>query len=407
MDFHTQSVREAFPFLRQVIVDAYKTDVVLYTHPYQHIGGIDRGFRNMLWGERERPSIFTEYLMDPTCYRLAVVRSSLGFYSIMASVSLSQPPDFINVGPFCDGKLSDAFIHRIISDKNLSSEQRLLAEKFYEILPAVDVNDITIMVLHLLSAFIPEYHNVTPEYINYSEETNKITPNHEAFRTFSSTSAEYYAKYLKDFLNALASGDYKETSDKLKIFLDANGTLKTHSLHLLKKGIQEINTFCKERLILTSIPPYNVLRLSDQISQQIDNAKNDRDLVNLPYQMVRKYCLLVQNYSFSEYSYLVRNTIQYIHQNLENELSLSSIAEHFGKNASFLSAQFSKETGESLTSYIHRIRIQTAIQYFNTTDLSVTEVAAKSGIYNTTYFSRMFKEQVGVTPREYKKMLKT
>ena len=123
--------------------------------------------------------------------------------------------------------------------------------------------------------------------------------------------------------------------------------------------------------------------------------------------MVRKYCLLVQNYSFSEYSYLIRNTIQYIHQNLENELSLSSIAEYLGKNASFLSAQFSKETGESLTSYIHRIRIQTAIQYFNTTNLSVTEVAAKSGIYNTTYFSRMFKEQVGVTPREYKKMLKT
>ena len=58
----------------------------------------------------------------------------------------------------------------------------------------------------------------------------KILPNKDAFRQFTTTSAELYAIYLNDFLEALATGVYKKTSDKLKIFLDANGTTKITSL---------------------------------------------------------------------------------------------------------------------------------------------------------------------------------
>ena len=59
----------------------------------------------------------------------------------------------------------------------------------------------------------------------------KILPNKDAFRQFTTTYAELYAIYLNDFLEALATGVYKKTSDKLKIFLDANGTTKITSLY--------------------------------------------------------------------------------------------------------------------------------------------------------------------------------
>lgn len=408
MALHFQTIREAFPFIRQVITDAYKTDVFLYMNPYTDTERIDRGFRKMMWGEKEMPQVFVEYLARPERYRMAVVKSSLGYYNIFASVSAAQennPPDFITVGPFGDEAVSPVFIQQLINGKDFSSEQVLMIQKFYEILPIADMNDVTQMVLHLLRAFIPEYHEVAPEYINYSEITHKITPNTDAFRRFTTTSAECYAKYLNDFLEALVSGDYEKTSGKLKIFLDANGTMQTTSLYRLKQNMHELNTFCKEKILMTAIHPYYPLYLADQFSEQIDTSSRHDSLLSFPYKMARKYCMLVKNHMNSEYSYLVRSVISYIDQHIGEPLSLGILAGYFGRNASALSGQFSKETGVSITEYIHRVRIRVAIKYFNTTELSVTEVASLVGIDNFGYFSKLFRQEIGMTPREYKKMV--
>lgn len=408
MALYFQTIYDAFPFIRQVISDAYKTDTHLFTHPYQNIETIDRGFRRMMWGKREFPALFLDFISHPREYQMAVVKSSLGYYNILAAISLEvNHPSFITVGPFGDGTISAGFIRQLIHNHNFTPEQASMIEKFYEILPVTDVNDVAQMVLHLLSAFIPEYHNVLPQYITYSESTQKITPNQDAFDHFTTATAEYYADYLSDFLGTLLTGDYKRTSEKLKIFLDANGNAQTSSLHIRKKKLQELNTFCKEKLLSAPMHPYYPLSLAESFSVQIDRCTSYEQLTPLPYKMARKYCMLVKNYSYPEYSYLIRNVIAYIDQHIGETLSLSILAEHFHKNASFLSGQFGRETGMSITEYIHKSRIRAAVQYFNTTELSVTEVASAVGIYNFGYFSKLFRREIGMSPRAYKKMLTT
>lgn len=408
MELHALTIRDAFPLIQQVLSDAYKVDSHLFTHPYEDTSTIDRGFRKMLWGTLERPAAFTNFLAATPEYQMAVAKSSLGYYNILAAVSLDwHHPDFISIGPFSTEKITNAFIHRIISDQNLDAAQAHMAAKFYDILPLADLNEVLILTQHLLSAFIPEYHTVKIVYLNYSEESHEISPDETAFLHFTALSAEHYTAYLTDFLNALADGSTSQASQKLKVFLDANGTFNAASLYPLKRRMHELNTFCKGKLLTTPVPPSYTLKAADSFSLQIERSTGMEQLTGLPYQMVRKYCLLVKNNSLAGYSYLIRNVIMYIHDHLEEELSLSVIAAHFQKNASFLSSQFGKETGESLTSYIHRVRIETAVQLFNTTGLSVTEVAFRVGIDNLRYFSRLFREQIGVTPREYCRMLRT
>ena len=98
--------------------------------------------------------------------------------------------------------------------------------------------------------------------------------------------------------------------------------------------------------------------------------------------------------------------INYIRLHLEENLNLALLAEHFHKNASALSAAFSREVGMPLTDYIHQERINEALRYFNSTKLSVSEVALSVGFQDFTYFSRLFKRQVGCSPREYCKRIR-
>ncbi len=408
MESKYQNFREVFPFIRQVIQDAYRTETILYTHPYQDLRKIDRGFRNMIWGDVKRPELFTEFLAQEPCYRMAVLKSTLGYYNIFASVSLERHhPDFISIGPFCDEHLSKAFVQKIVSNRKLTAEQTAMAEKFYEILPCADMNDVTLLTLHLLCAFIPEYRDVMPEYVDYSEEKHEFRPVQEAFWHFTDASAECYAAYLKEFLDTLITGDEKKTFDQLKVFLDANGTTKNVPMYSMKKKMHELNSFCKEKLLSTSIHPYYILRQADTLEMQIDACVKQEQLVSMPYKMVRRYCLIVRNYTHAEYSYLIRRVIAYIEQHLDEELSLSSLAKHFQKNPSFLSGEFRRETGKSLTEYIHYVRIQEGVRLFNTTDMSVSEAASRVGFSDFGWFSKLFQRQVGMSPREYKKMLNT
>ena len=93
----------------------------------------------------------------------------------------------------------------------------------------------------------------------------------------------------------------------------------------------------------------------------------------------------------------------FIEQNLGNpELSLRLIAQELYMNGSYLSRVFKQETGESLTEYITRKRIEKSMQLMDETSMKAYEIAEQVGIKDAHYFSICFKKYVGVTVKEYK-----
>ena len=155
-------------------------------------------------------------------------------------------------------------------------------------------------------------------------------------------------------------------------------------------------------LLHTDIHPLHVIKLAGSVRMKIENMTSLTKLAQTANEICHKYCLLVKNYANPDSSRLTKDVIAYIQLHLDEELSLRHLAAHFQKNASVLSNTFSKETGQTLTKFIHQTRIQEAIRLFNTTDLSVSEVAMSVGYLDFSYFSKVFSKNVGCSPREYK-----
>ncbi|MCM3634270.1 response regulator [Paenibacillus camelliae] len=100
---------------------------------------------------------------------------------------------------------------------------------------------------------------------------------------------------------------------------------------------------------------------------------------------------------------VVEEVKQYIHSHIGDDLSRNSLAEIIYLNPDYLARVFKKETGISLGSYITQARIAAAKHLLETTTLSVYAVAKKVGYANYSYFSKLFKQDVGLSPNEYKK----
>jgi two-component system response regulator YesN len=94
---------------------------------------------------------------------------------------------------------------------------------------------------------------------------------------------------------------------------------------------------------------------------------------------------------------------RYISENLDDDLTREKLADIVFLNSDYLARIFKKETNESLSNYISRKRIEIAQEYLTRTNQSVNIIAGLVGFDNVSYFSKVFKERVGMTPKEYRK----
>lgn len=96
----------------------------------------------------------------------------------------------------------------------------------------------------------------------------------------------------------------------------------------------------------------------------------------------------------------IERIIQYIHENMEKELTRTEIARAVHLNPDYLSRLFRQKTGASLKEFITREKIKIAQILLQTTDLPVSAVAAKVGYSNFSHFSQVYKKNTGLTPAE-------
>lgn len=88
------------------------------------------------------------------------------------------------------------------------------------------------------------------------------------------------------------------------------------------------------------------------------------------------------------------------------EIDIESLAMELCMSKSTLRRKLNDLTGESPVNYITKIRVDYAKQLLKgNPDLTINEVGMRCGFSDQAYFSRIFKQQVGVSPLQYRKNL--
>lgn len=98
---------------------------------------------------------------------------------------------------------------------------------------------------------------------------------------------------------------------------------------------------------------------------------------------------------------LVR-ALQFIEDNYAQEITMGEAAKACDMSYTAFSRFFSRYANRGFAETLTQLRVKKAMQLLITTDLSVTDVAMRTGFSATSYFIQRFKEQSGVTPRKYR-----
>lgn len=95
---------------------------------------------------------------------------------------------------------------------------------------------------------------------------------------------------------------------------------------------------------------------------------------------------------------------EYIDTRCEENVRITEICQAFGYSRSFLSKLFHEHTGESLSAYAIKKKMERSKELLRTKGLNISQVSERLAFENPQYFARAFKRHYGMTPSEYRKL---
>ncbi|HJC47589.1 MAG TPA: response regulator [Candidatus Lachnoclostridium pullistercoris] len=146
-----------------------------------------------------------------------------------------------------------------------------------------------------------------------------------------------------------------------------------------------------------------VIRIEEVCAEHIsDYGEEHKPDTSWTLEYCRRFCKDLVDRIYSEenfrYSQSVREAIRYIHENYARDITLNEVAGHIYRSPEYFSRLFKAETGEKFSTYLTAYRIRRARDLLSSTDMKIYEIAYAVGYTSPSYFSKMYREYMGVAP---------
>lgn len=389
-----------FQFLREML-HAQGIEIHVFETPFEYFPDFDKGLRAQLYKNYEYQSLRIRIQEHMLAEHMYIVMDPFGVnYIFISGKDEKKLSWLITAGPYLESE-THPDTEEIIKKNGLEIYHTGILKEYYNSIPTLQNVESMMHVFmqyfgyefkmerHVLELESPE--ELKGLEVKVDEDNLSLSLIEERYRCEDALlSAIEQGDLTKVLLLENEIGKYRVEARSRDNMRNNKNMLLTMNV-LFRKSVQK-----------AKVHPAHIDAVSASFAKRIESCRTDMELSKLTGEMTRKYCRLVQTYSLRGYSELIEQVINYIDFHLKEPLSLGYLAEKFSVNGSYLSSQFKKENGNTLTGYLNEKRVESSQILLATTSLPIQEVAARVGIYDENYFSRLFKKLRQMTPREYR-----
>lgn len=124
------------------------------------------------------------------------------------------------------------------------------------------------------------------------------------------------------------------------------------------------------------------------------------------YAVCREFLCKAQLYEKTNETSFIYDILSYVSQNYQEDISLNTIAKTFGYEYHYLSRHFHTHFHINFKQFLNMYRADFARDQLLHTDMDISKIAHISGFQTIRTFNRVFREQTGMTPSEFRHKLR-
>lgn len=248
-----------------------------------------------------------------------------------------------------------------------------------------------------------EYYQNAMDYFKYSfiyDNGNIFTE--DLILEYEQKSTNFNKDILQDFETCLKTQKLDLLKENMKLLFTQIRIHGYSYLYMYNLSIQLISLISKE---------CNSQNISDpQLSQHhllnsYAKIQNLDECISWFHEIIDRFIENIHIRNNNINNTLIGDIINYIKGNVDSQLSLNSVADHFNLSTGHLSRLFKEITGTKFSDFVITVKFEKAAKMLTgDTKIKVADIAEQLGYSNLNYFTKLFKERYGMTPTQYRKL---
>lgn len=374
---------------------------------------IDYGLRTVLGKDELYEKNFYDHFRNAeknTIYRLVDPFQCKYIFFLLPE---TEKPTLAVLGPYLSDEISYEELLEQSEARGVHVKVFHQIEKFFGSLPVMGIDSFLHIAIDSFAEriwgsreqfrIVDVNQELIPDDFSFNSHDDSVLPEDNIWN-MSNLEARY--AYENELMQAVSLGQVHKAEMLLSGFSKLSFERRiADPIRNLKNYCIIMNTLLRKAAESGGVHPLYLDRISAGYARRIETITSTNMAQYLMDEMFRDYCRLVKKNATQHYSPPVQKAILHINNHLNGDLSLKSLSATQNMNASYLSALFKKETGQTVTDYVNQMRVQQAERMLGTTKLQIQTVAQHCGISDVNYFSKMFKKYTGKSPIQYRKEL--
>lgn len=201
---------------------------------------------------------------------------------------------------------------------------------------------------------------------------------------------------------------YRNVTDAIAIYektildSDFSETLKIN-INFFKSYLYNLEAIISYFLLLKGCNALSLEKSKLSFYNHINSKNKFKCLYKCGISIIKTYSKLLSQNNYNHTSKPIKDTILYIQDNFNKKITIEDICKEVNFSRNYLSTLFKKETGITITEYLTRTRINYSKHLLINSNLSLLEIALEAGFEGQSYFTRVFKKEMNMTPKQFRK----
>lgn len=311
-------------------------------------------------------------------------------------------------GPIVMGKLRHSVTESFKSLNNLDSVAESFAKMYANKMKVYEPNDISRIALLFYNSIITsatqdsDYQALRKQ----NSQQNRINLDIQNLKK-SNVDIEYPYDLEKELIDSVLGGQSEKAVEIVGRLINAFSIMEAGDLEGIKNKALWLFAII---LRIASESDNNINQLLDtdlDVINGLSDTENFTEVLELSKSLVQSITDNMLTSIYSGHSQIITKALQYINKGYKDKITLKDIENKLHVNSSYFSTLFKQEMGVTFTDYLNSLKVQYACNLLETTNLSIIDISLSTGFDDQSYFTKVFKKIKGVTPKEWRSRYNT
>jgi len=222
-------------------------------------------------------------------------------------------------------------------------------------------------------------------------------------KTMGGTGADSYPLDKENKLITMISLGDKNGAQKILSEILAHTFFATGAkFDLIKARVLELVVVLSRAALHGGADPNQIFGMNYTYLNQINNFTSVEQLTLWMSRIIDRFTECVFDLQDVKHIDVIYKSIEYIRRNYMKKVTLDEVSENAALSPSYFSRIFKKEMKTSFNSYLNSVRIEMSKKLLFDEDIPLSDIAMLVGFEHQSYYSKIFKQNTGISPRQYR-----